>query len=98
MWIRADAPKYMRGKYKRHQKTYDKGGRKKHYKNVASGEYGQTGRSVWKGAPDLWRLSKGITESHTIEENRLFSSKREMDSLLESLKAMEKKKDETETQ
>jgi len=98
LWVRADAPKFRRGPYKRHKRKYDKGGRTKQFKNMATGEYGQTGRSVWKGASDLWGLAKGITEAHSIEENRLFSTKSEVRTLLEGLTKTIKKEHKDETQ
>jgi len=98
LWVRADAPKFRRGPYKRHKRKYDKGGRTKQFKNMATGEYGQTGRSVWKGASDLWGLAKGITEAHSIEENRLFSTKSEVSTLLEGLTKTIKKEHKDETQ
>ena len=100
MWVKASAEKYTRnapnkynphkkrGKYKRHKSSYDKGGRKKQFKNQATGEYGNTNRSIWKGYSDgLRQLGKGITEVHSIEENKLFTIKDEISVLLEGLKS-----------
>jgi len=64
---------------------------------MATGEYGQTGRSVWKGASDLWGLAKGITEADSIEENRLFTTKSEVNTLLEGLIKTNKKEHKDET-
>ena len=110
MWVKASAEKYTRkgtdkynphkkrGKYKRHQSSYDKGGRKKQFKNQATGEYGNTDRSIWKGYSDgLRQLGKGITESHSIEESKLFNTKDEINVLLEGL-TTKRKKNEDETQ
>jgi hypothetical protein len=99
-----DDEKYKRGPYKRHRSSYDKGGRRKHFKNQATGEYGNTKRSVWKGKTGfggLDSLARGITESKTynnIEEEKLFNTSNDIDSLLESLNKMEKKQNEDETQ
>ena len=101
---RFDDEKYKRGPYKRHRSSYDKGGRRKHFKNQATGEYGNTKRSVWKGKTGfggLDSLARGITESKTynnIEEEKLFNTSNDIDSLLESLNKMEKKQNEDETQ
>jgi hypothetical protein len=48
------------------------------------------------GAPELRQLSKGITENHKVEENKLFNTKKEVNKLLESLLKTEKKEDETQ--
>jgi hypothetical protein len=65
MWIRSDAPKYNRGNYKNHQKSYDKGGRTKQFKNMLQqGNMDKQAEVCGKVHPDLWRLAKGITESH----------------------------------
>jgi len=98
LWVKTKAPLSKRGPYQRHKRSYDKGGRKKQFKNMATGEYGQTGRSVWNGGPDLWRLGKGITEADSIEENRLFTTKSEVTALLEGLLKTDKKEHEDETQ
>ena len=75
--------------------NYDKGGRKKHFKNQATGEYGNTSRTVFHGMSDLRQLSKGITESHNNEENKLFTTKADINVLLESL--IKNKETENET-
>jgi nickel-dependent lactate racemase len=79
-------------------------------KNQATGEYGNTFRSRWKGYSDglnnasyypheLRQMSKGIMESHVIEEDKLFNMKDEISVLLEGLKTNKKRKqDEDETQ
>lgn len=93
---RDDEPSYKRGNYKRHKSSYDKGGRKKSFKNKATGEYGNTARTLFVGAQDLRQLSKGITESHKVEENKLFNTKGEVDKLLDGLLKMEKNSHETQ--
>jgi len=99
-----DDEKYKRGPYKRHRSSYDKGGRRKHFKNTATGEYGNTARSIWKGKTGfggLDSLARGITENksyNNIEEEKLFNTSNDIDSLLESLNKMEKKHNEDETQ
>ena len=111
VWIRPDAVKSRkRGQYKRHKASYDKGGRRKQMKNQATGEYGNTFRSRWKGYSDglsnishypheLRQMGKGIMESHVIEEDKLFNMKDEISVLLEGLKSNKKRKqDEDETQ
>jgi hypothetical protein len=111
VWIRPDAVKSRkRGQYKRHKTSYDKGGRRKQMKNQATGEYGNTFRSRWKGYSDglsnvshypheLRQMGKGIMESHVIEEDKLFNMKDEISVLLEGLKSNKKRKqDEDETQ
>ena len=79
-------------------------------KSVATGEYGNTFRSRWKGYSDgvnnagyypheFKQLGKGITESHSIEENRLFNTKEQVTTLLEGLlHNNERNEDENETQ
>lgn len=111
VWIRPDAVKSRkRGQYRRHKTSYDKGGRRKQMKNQATGEYGNTFRSRWKGYSDglsnasyypheLRQIGKGIMESHVIEEDKLFNMKDEISVLLEGLKTNKKRKqDEDETQ
>jgi hypothetical protein len=88
---RDDEPSYKRGKYKRHQSSYSKGGRKKHFKNQATGEYGNTYRTTFHGKSGfggLDSLAKGITESSTqneIEEEKLFTTSEQVNTLLEGL-------------
>ena len=79
-------------------------------KNQATGEYGNTFRSRWKGYSDglnkaasypqeFRQMGKGIMESHVIEEDKLFNMKDEISVLLEGLKINNKRKqDEDETQ
>ncbi len=93
-----------RGPYKKHKLKYRKGGLSKQMKNQATGEYGNTTRSIFKGKTGyggLDSLAKGITENKTldkIEEEKLFTISSEMNNLLESLKHLEKKENESETQ
>ena len=78
-WKRPDGPQYKRGRYKRHQSTYNKGGRKKNYKNQATGEYGNTSRTVHLGYDPLKSLARGVAEGKThneIEEEKLFNTSR----------------------
>ena len=108
MWVRASAEKFTRNKYNPHKtrapynvkKTNGNkdGGRLRSMKKTATGEYGQTNRSIWKGAQELRQLSKGITESHVIEESKLFNTRSEIDTLLSGLIKTENKKHEDETQ
>ena len=87
--------------YQSHQDKYRKGGTRKHLKNQATGEYGNTKRSVWKGKTGyggLDSLSRGITERKTfdtIEEEKLFNTSVEVSNLLESLKKLENKENES---
>jgi len=96
---RDDEPKYKRGTYKRHQTSYSKGGRKKHFKNQATGEYGNTYRTTFQGKSGfggLDSLARGITESiNKSEEEKLFNTSKQVDGLIESLL---KKVKEDETQ
>ena len=90
-----------RGPYKSHKTSYRKGGTRKHFKNIATGEYGNTARSIWKGKQGLDSLSRGITESKsldTIEEEKLVNTSVEIENLLSSLTKLEKKEDENKTQ
>jgi hypothetical protein len=93
-----------RGPYKKHQTVTPKGGFKKQMKNVATGEYGNTSRSIWKGKVGfggLDSLGRGITEQKTldtIEEEKLFNTSVEVDALLEGLKKLEKNENESKTQ
>ena len=82
---RDDKPSYKRGAYKRHQTSYSKGGRKKHFKNQATGEYGNTYRTTFHGSSGLESLAKGITENINNEEERLFTTSYQVDTLIESL-------------
>ena len=110
IWVRPDAAQSRRrGQYKRHKTSYEKGGRKKQIKNMATGEYGNTKRSIWKGYSDgvnqahkydsgLRQLGRGIMETHSIEENKLFNIKDEISVLLEGLNKKQGKQNEDETQ
>ena len=84
-----DEPTYKRGKYKRHQTSYSKGGRKKHFKNQATGEYGNTYRTTFQGKSGfggLDSLARGITENiNDSEEEKLFKTSKQVDNLIESL-------------
>jgi len=97
-----DEPQYKRGKYKRHQSSYSKGGRKKHLKNQATGEYGNTARSTlpgYIGAGGLMSLAKGITENtsyNDLEEKKLFSTSQHVDMLIESLLKTKEPEDEAQ--
>jgi len=85
---RDDEPTYKRGKYKRHQTSYSKGGRKKHFKNQATGEYGNTYRTTFQGKSGfggLDSLARGITETRETEEEKLFKTSKQVDNLIESL-------------
>jgi hypothetical protein len=82
-----------RGPYKRHQRSYDKGGRTKNYKNVATGGEirGSTPRTTnagYRGPGGLYTLAKGMVEenqSENLEEQRLFTISNDVKQLLESL-------------
>jgi hypothetical protein len=93
-----------RGPYKSHRTKYRKGGIRKNLKNQATGEYGNTTRSVWKGKSGfggLDSLARGITEQKsfdTIEEEKLFNTSSEVNNLLESLRKLENKENENKTQ
>ena len=71
---------------------------------MATGEYGQTSRSIWKGKVGfggLDSLARGVTESKTldaIEEEKLINTSVEIDNLLKSLTNLEKKENESKTQ
>ena len=94
---RDDEPTYKRGKYKRHQSSYSKGGRSKHFKNQATGEYGNTYRTTFQGKSGfggLDSLARGITESNETEEEKLFKTSKQVDNLIESL-LKKVKEDET---
>ena len=110
MWVKASADRFTRkvpNKYNPHETRgpYDvkktngnkDGGRLRSLKKTATGEYGNTNRSKWHGWADLRQLSKGIAESHSIEENILFSTKMEVESLLEGLNKNKIKEKEDET-
>ena len=92
-----------RGPYKRHQSSYDKGGRTKNYKNVATGGEirGSTARTTFPGKTGyggLDSLTKGMFEENqqieNLEEQKLFTISNDVKTLLESLI----REDEHETQ
>ena len=83
-----DKPSYKRGPYENHQTSYKKGGRKKNMKNQATGEYGNTYRTKFHGKSGpggLASLARGITESNETEEEKLFKTSHQVDTLIESL-------------
>ena len=93
-----------RGPYKRHQTSYDKGGRTKNYKNIATGGEirGSTARTTFPGKTGyggLDTLAKGMVEENqqteNLEEQKLFTISNDVKKLLESLTNRE---DEHETQ
>jgi len=94
---RDDEPKYKRGKYKRHQTSYSKGAFKKQFKNQATGEYGNTDRSIFPGKVGfggLDSLARGVYESKSIddiEEEKLFTTSKQVDTLIEGLLKKAKK-------
>ena len=70
-----------RGPYQKHQLKYRKGGLSKSLKNQATGEYGNTARSIFKGKTGfggLDSLARGIAENKTLdkieEETKLLST------------------------
>ena len=70
----------------------------KHLSNQATGEYGNTYRSAFKGKSGfggLDSLARGITEGKETEEEKLFSTSKQVDILIEGLL---KKVKEDETQ
>ena len=92
-----------RGPYKRHQSSYDKGGRTKNYKNIATGGEirGSTARTTFPGKTGyggLDSLAKGMVEENqqteNLEEQKLFTISNDVKTLLESLI----REDEHETQ
>ena len=93
-----------RSPYEKHQLKYRKGGFSKQMKNQATGEYGNTARSIFKGKTGyggLDSLARGITENKTldkIEEEKLFNTSTEVNKLLESLKHLENKENESKAQ
>jgi hypothetical protein len=80
-----------RGPYKRHQRSYDKGGRIKNYKSLATPEVG-TARTTWAGKTGfggLDSIAKGMVETKekhdALDEEKLFTTNAEVQSLLEGL-------------
>jgi hypothetical protein len=85
-----------RGPYKSHQSSYRKGGFSKQMKNQAfSGEVrGSTSRTTWPGKVGFGgmdSLARGIYESDSKEEEKLFSIDSELKNLIESLNKKEEK-------
>tara|TARA_Y100001973_G_C5204980_1_gene340799 strand:+ start:337 stop:2295 length:1959 start_codon:yes stop_codon:yes gene_type:complete len=86
-----DKPKYKRGRYKRHKTSYSKGGLSKQLKRTHTPEFGDTNRTIFPGKSGfggLDSLARGITENidiNKIEEEKLFSTSRQVDTLIESL-------------
>ena len=80
-----------RGPYKRHQSSYDKGGRTKNYKNVAVGEIGTARKTLpgKMGESGLDSLTKGMFEevkqNENLEEQKLFTISNDVKTLLQSL-------------
>ena len=97
-----EGPKYKRGRYKRHQSSYSKGGMKKQMKNQATGEYGNTARSTLPGKVGfggLDSLARGVTENKSlneIEEEKLFNTSHQVATLIESLLKLKETEDETQ--
>ena len=93
-----------RGPYKKHQLKYRKGGFSKHMKIQATGEFGNTTRSIFKGKTGfggLDSLARGVTENKTldkIEEEKLFKTSTEIKKLLEGLNKSENTENESKTQ
>jgi len=86
-----------RGPYKRHQRSYDKGGRIKNYKSLATPETG-TDRTTWAGKTGfggLDSIAKGMVEAKekhdALDEEKLFKTNAEVQSLLAGLFNKDKK-------
>ena len=94
-----DAKPKKRGKYKSHQYSYRKGGRRKQMTNAALGGEMGTYRKTFPGKSGyggLDSLARGVMEeqkSDILEEHKLFNTGFEVKSLIESLK----KADQDET-
>jgi hypothetical protein len=80
-----------RGPYKRHQRSYDKGGRIKNYRNLATGEIG-TSRTTFPGKTGFGgmdSIAKGMVESREpadlLDEQKLFNTSAEVQDLIEGL-------------
>jgi hypothetical protein len=85
-----DAKPTKRGPYKRHQISYDKGGRRKNYSNIATGGEvrGFTARTLFpgmKGNGGLDSLAKNMMESSVLEEEKLFNTSNNVKKLIEEL-------------
>lgn len=90
---------YKRGKYKRHNTSYSKGGLSKSLKRSHSPEFGDTTRSTFPGKTGfggLDSIGRGITEGRETEEEKIFSTSRQVDILIENLLKMKDKEDETQ--
>ena len=80
-----------RGPYRRHQSSYDKGGRTKNYKNAAVGEIGTARKTLpgKMGESGLDSLTKGMFEevkqNENLEEQKLFTISNDVKTLLQSL-------------
>ena len=83
-----------RGPYKRHQTSYDKGGRTKNFKNIATGgeirgSTARTRNAGYRGPGSLYTLAKGMVEETMVQENleeeKLFTINQDVKALLESL-------------
>lgn len=97
-----DKPKYKRGRYKRHKTSYSKGGLSKQLKRTHTPEFGDTNRTLFPGKSGfggLDSLARGVTEGtdvNKIEEEKLFSTSRQVDLLIESLLKTKVAEDETQ--
>ncbi len=73
-------------------------------KNQATGEFGNTTRSIYKGKTGyggLDSLARGVTENKSldkIEEEKLFKTSTEIKKLLEGLNKSENTENESKTQ
>ena len=92
-----DDKEYKRGPYKRHQSSYDKGGRIKNYKSIATPETG-TARSTFPGKTGfggLDSIARGLVESDVpsdlLDEEKLFTTNAEVGALIEGLFKKDKK-------
>ena len=93
--IDEDAP--IRGHYKMSGKKRSPR-RGQHYASIATGgEYGNTERTAKPhGYGDLRRLASGLVETHNNEEKKLFSTKHDINVMLEGLFKSKEKLDETQ--
>lgn len=84
---KSEKTKYKRGKYKKHKTSYSKGGLSKQLKRSHSPEFGDTARTTFHGKTGfggLDSLARGVTEGIS-EEEKLFSTSKQVDNLIESL-------------
>ena len=86
-----DDKEYKRGPYKRHQSSYDKGGRIKNYRNIARGEIA-TARKTFPGKVGFGgmdSIARGIVETEestdVLDERKLFTTSAEVQTLIEGL-------------